>query len=454
MNFKLDTQTIEDLDLFQTSDGRKSIYDLFDFCYSYGGKKKLKKIMSLPSEDIHLLNARKETVLFFQSNIEQTTSLGIHKNDLDFIEYYLSFYNAPTRKPHKYRVWERALIDKIKPKNENYIIYRGVEYTIDLLKNINAFFRQLDYSSTSSYLTNIIEEALTVLSQKEFEIIFSSPPKSNKLTHIERANLDYVFRYKLKYRIRHFLDLVYYFDVIFSLTKAMDKYGLSYPELVESSARVLQINGLFHPLLKNPVKNDIKMDVGCNLLFVSGPNMSGKSTLLKSLGVAAYLAHIGFPVPASEMKISMLSGIYSTINLSDNLHDNYSHFYSEVRRIKEIASAMNQNENFLVIFDELFRGTNIKDAYDGTLAVISAFAQTNKSLYIISTHILEVAEKLQHSNVQFLCLETFNENGTPRYTYKVKNGISDERLGMYIIRKEKIIEKILEANSDLKRQSV
>lgn len=134
--------------------------------------------------------------------------------------------------------------------------------------------------------------------------------------------------------------------------------------------------------------------------------------------------------------------IYTTINLNDNIGLSYSHFYSEVRRAKEIVQKLDRELNMLIIFDELFRGTNVKDAYEGSLAIISALAHTNNSFYIVSTHILEVADGLKNKNIQYLYLETLNKNDTPKYTYKVKSGISKDRLGMYIIEKEKIIETI------------
>ena len=171
--------------------------------------------------------------------------------------------------------------------------------------------------------------------------------------------------------------------------------------------------------------------------------MAGKSTFLKALGISVYLAHIGFPVPAKSMKLSVLSGLCTTINMSDNLSSGYSHFYAEVMRVKDVAERLKTNKNMLVLFDELFRGTNVKDAYDGTLAVVSALAQIRSSFFVVSTHIVEVTKELQkNSNIRFCYFEIQEENGDPVYTYKLHEGVSDVRLGMYIIRKEGLIELI------------
>ncbi|OPZ30424.1 MAG: DNA mismatch repair protein MutS [Bacteroidetes bacterium ADurb.BinA174] len=440
MNFHLDKQTNADLEVFQTSEG-KSLYDFFNQCKTYGGKQELTKIMSTLSTDIDFLNERIETIRYFHSNPDIISSLIIDKNTLDFIEHYLNYGNYPTRKTSKIRAIENALIYKIKPNNDYYIVERGIEYTIELLNILYRFFTQ-DYDfSTVKYLNTTREEIISIFTQSEFKPILEIK-KSRKLKAIEIATFDYVFRYTHKSNIRFCIDLVYYLDALFAVCKVANKHHFCFPDLLSSDKRVFKANNLFHPLLENAVSNDVNMDKKMNFMFITGPNMSGKSTFLKSLGIAAYLAHIGFPVPAKTFSISMLSGIYTTINLKDSLHANYSHFYAEVKRIKEIAQKLTKDDNMLIIFDELFRGTNVKDAFDGSLAIISAFAETNNSFYVVSTHILEVAEKLNNKNIRFMHLETRNDNEIPVYTYKLKTGISNERLGMYIINKEKIIEII------------
>ncbi len=75
---------------------------------------------------------------------------------------------------------------------------------------------------------------------------------------------------------------------------------------------------------------------------------------------------MGFPVPASGMEFSVQSGMFTTINLPDNINMGYSHFYAEVMRVKKVAESGGILKNLIVIFDELFRGTNVKDAYEAT----------------------------------------------------------------------------------------
>ena len=171
--------------------------------------------------------------------------------------------------------------------------------------------------------------------------------------------------------------------------------------------------------------------------------MAGKSTFLRSLSTAVYVAHMGFPVAAAFMEFSVMDGIYTTINLPDNLGIGASHFYAEVLRVKKIATELSAGKSLLVIFDELFRGTNVKDAHEATVAITSAFAGKKKSMFIISSHIVEAGEELkQRGSIGFLYLPTRMNGHTPEYTYTLERGITDDRHGMIIIRNEGILETL------------
>jgi Mismatch repair ATPase (MutS family) len=179
-------------------------------------------------------------------------------------------------------------------------------------------------------------------------------------------------------------------------------------------------------------------------LFLTGANMAGKSTFIKSFGIAIYLAHMGFPVPAEEMSFTVKDGLYTSINVPDNLNLGYSHFYAEVLRVKYVAEEVASKKNLVIIFDELFKGTNVKDAYEATVGVVKAFAQHKNCSYIISTHIIEAGEKLMQEckNFKYVFFPTIMHGNIPRYTYQLTEGITADRHGMMIINNEHIIDII------------
>jgi DNA mismatch repair ATPase MutS len=179
-------------------------------------------------------------------------------------------------------------------------------------------------------------------------------------------------------------------------------------------------------------------------MFLTGANMAGKSTIMKTTGVAVYLAHMGFPVAARDMRFSPMEGMYTSINVADNLNMGYSHFYAEVLRVKHIATQVAAQKKLFVMFDELFKGTNVKDAYDATLAFSQAFSSFNKCIFIISTHIVEVGTALgkDTADIQYKFMPTVMDGNTPTYTYSIADGISDDRHGMVIIRQEGILNML------------
>ena len=136
-----------------------------------------------------------------------------------------------------------------------------------------------------------------------------------------------------------------------------------------------------------------------------------------------------------------MDGLYTTINLPDNLGIGASHFYAEVLRVKKMATELSTGRSFFILFDELFRGTNVKDAHEATVAVMEGFAMRRSSLFIVSSHIVEAGAALQkRSNIDYLYLPTKMNNHIPEYTYTLERGITDDRHGMIIIRNEGVLD--------------
>jgi DNA mismatch repair protein MutS len=144
------------------------------------------------------------------------------------------------------------------------------------------------------------------------------------------------------------------------------------------------------------------------------------------------------------MVFSVKEGLYSSINVPDSLKMGLSHFYAEVLRVKRVAEEVASGKDLAIIFDELFKGTNVKDAYDGTLSVTRAFARYSNCFFIVSTHIIEVGGALRESadNIQLAYLPTVMDGNLPRYTYRLTEGISSDRQGMMIIANEGILDML------------
>src|SRR6266550_7252145 len=130
--------------------------------------------------------------------------------------------------------------------------------------------------------------------------------------------------------------------------------------------------------------------------------MAFKSTFIKSVGAAVFLAHIGMGAPAKTMQLTLFDGLLSNINVVDNIAKGESYFYNEVQRIKNTIIKINDGRKWLVLIDELFKGTNVQDAMKCSIAVIEGLIKIKNSLFILSTHLYEIADELKnYPNISF-----------------------------------------------------
>jgi len=436
--FEVDKQTWKDLDLFDQ--GRKGlVFSLFNNVKTVGGGDRLEQLFKSPSNDRQLLEERRDAIRFFYNN---GIDLNIGRQQMDTIEHYLNA-SIPLYPDTRLDVLAYNLRNKFKQTNNHYLVTIGIQTTVSTLRH---FFRLADELRAKGCPYHLAAMSMTIdeliPDRKIREILTSS---NAELSAMDMSRCDHYFRRKGREQLRRIMDTIYEFDVYQAVAQAAQKHSLSFPEYVGRPLPLLQLRGLFHPLLASPVSNDFSIDNDSNLCFISGANMSGKSTFLKAFGLCVYLSHLGFPVPAAYMETTLFNGLITTINLSDNISQGYSHFYNEVRRVKDVAMKIKEKRRLVVLFDELFRGTNVKDASDASLEVIDALSRVRNSLFLISTHIVEIADQLsQNKNIFFSCFESTMEAGVPWYNYKIREGISNERVGMLIIRNEQIIEMLKE----------
>ncbi len=435
MSFKIDRQTFVDLNIFPERKDENSIFGYFNYTKSYKGKDKLLDLMRNPINDIFLLKDRLDIVKYLK---ESSFKFEINAQDLDFIEYYLN-ENTSVLRDNFVDSFFNWLGNKIKPRNEYYVITRGLEKLKEHLSYLEQYIINKKQTSLPKYFENYLNELKFIFEKKSIRQFLKN--KKSNLSFRQRNHFDNLIRSVEKESIKSVLNFTYEIDALLSIAESANINKLSFPEFLSSEIPTLKIDELFHPLLDKPVTNSFTLGENNNFSFLTGANMSGKSTFLKSVGLCVYLSHIGFPVPAKAMETTIFNGLLSTINIADNINKGYSHYYSEVKRVKETALLIKENEKVVVIFDELFRGTNVKDAYDASLLIISAFSKINSCLFLVSTHIVEIADELKkYENISFRYFESSLNGEEPVYNYKLQKGVSSDRLGLQIVKNEKILE--------------
>jgi len=145
-------------------------------------------------------------------------------------------------------------------------------------------------------------------------------------------------------------------EVLESAADVVRQKKWCFAEYIDSAMPQIKFVDLYHPAIENAVGNDLNITSEKSIIFLTGSNTAGKSSFLKASALALYLAHIGFPVPTAKMSTSIFNGIVTTINLPDNIQNGQSHYYSEVKRLKETALNILGTGKLFIIFDELFGG--------------------------------------------------------------------------------------------------
>lgn len=227
-------------------------------------------------------------------------------------------------------------------------------------------------------------------------------------------------------QIPRWLAAVAQFEALSSLgSLAYEHPRWKFPLLVEGSRPVFDASALLHPLIAAArcVPNNVSLGNELQLLIVSGSNMSGKSTLLRSVGLNAVLAWAGAPVAAESLRISFLR-LGASLRVVDSLQDNRSRFLAEITRIREILQLAKASPPVLFLLDELLSGTNSHDRRIGAEAIVRGFVEAG-AIGLITTHDLALAEVqsdlgTRARNVHF---EDQMSNGHMEFDYKLRAGV-------------------------------
>jgi len=285
-------------------------------------------------------------------------------------------------------------------KDERYaLVEGGVLAVMDFIRDCRAFFQQFD-GGAGPWEVEV---------QEAKEILGDARLREWKKGATALAYYHHVFGQVLNQRLQRLCSILYELDLGIAVGDVGRERGFTWAGARRAEDNVFHAADLRHPGLDKAVGNRMTFSGDSNVLFLTGANMAGKSTLMKSFGIAVYLAHMGFPVAAKEMEFSVREGLYSSINVPDDLSLGYSHFYAEVLRVKKVAEAL---------------------------------AAYSRCWFVISTHIIEVGETLRQrsDNLQFAYLPTVMDGMTPRYPYILQKGITNDRHGMLIIGNEGILD--------------
>ncbi len=431
--FLIDEQTIRDLHLRAYTD--RSVLDFFDQTITEGGMYLLRDIFFYPLLDINAIQERQLKIRRLEPVADE---------EFPFYRVILKDLEKYVKSSHSGRMQSLTIMDFIGVRSPTfYYKKRSIQEAADFLIKCQTFYKKINAEQNHPD----IEEIVTMMEECLSRIFKNKQYNADKL-RINIFNIEYfdrLIRYELAPKFKKAISFFYEIDAFLAVAKVSKEHSFCYPEVYpKNQTGQINMKGVYHIFYNNPVKNDLCISKDKKIWFLTGANMAGKSSIIKSISTAIYLTHIGFPVPADSIKTDLIDGLFTSINLQDNLELGYSHFYVEAIRLKTIIDQLDKNSNALVILDELFKGTNHSDASNAILDVMEELASIDGPYVIVSSHITELSKQLESLNsVGFFKMNIANdEEGLPVFTYKITKGVAEEKLGMWLLRKSGVFESI------------
>ncbi|NML38150.1 hypothetical protein HHL17_13170 [Chitinophaga sp. G-6-1-13] len=294
------------------------------------------------------------------------------------------------------------------------------------------YFEKIEQVKFPGAFQSCPERICTFLSGTETAQLAMAVSRGTALSiHDISGLLKWLLKKDASHELEHFWQSLFEFEAIWSVAKGIKTRNFVFPVFTQE---VLLLEQFYHPMLKNPVRNDFS--TRNNVMLLTGPNMAGKSTVLKSVTICVLLAHLGLAVPAQRCEVPFYDEFLISINVTDDIQSGYSHFMQEIMNLKTIMQQAVKGKKCFAVFDELFCGTNIDDAIDITCSTVKGLSQQKGSLFMVSTHLYQLDDLLPSDSFEAYQLEAMIEEGMPRHTYVLKRGWSRLKFGKLLFEKE------------------
>jgi DNA mismatch repair protein MutS len=436
----LDPATLHDLDVLSTSTPRgPTLLGLVDRTRSRAGREALRQRLVAPSDSVDGILALQRAHQSLAADAASYRAL-FDRTDTDAAERYLnSTWQLPSARPALARLvdglwrprWFREFMREVGT---------GRFRVLSLLRAAGELSSRLAATKAQS-LQELGAKLAALLSTREAQGLLDLEGRESTAGHVA---FDQLARDAARPMLLELIAHVGTLEAMWSFGVATAEHGWSYPR----PAAQLRTEGLSHPFLgRGAIANDLHLDHQTRVCFVTGPNMAGKSTFLKAVGIAVLLAHAGCGVPAASMEFATVRTIFSSVQIVDNLSAGESFYLAEVRRIRSLAVALRDHRSAFAVLDEPFRGTNVHDAAEATLAVIARLVTQPAALVFVASHLAEIVPSVVDD--PRVCLLHFSADVTgerPVFDYQLQRGLSTQRLGMTLLKQEGVLD-LLDASS-------
>ncbi|MFM2146376.1 MAG: hypothetical protein RL732_1212 [Bacteroidota bacterium] len=432
---QIDQTTLHDLSIFHPEE-EYSLFHLLDFTNTVEGRERLRHYFSHPYTKISQVIEMQQVIRAIAGKLDQWPAAITNGTIMVIEKFYDSNLDPIPSKAHLFNALDYRLLHSADFALTRY----SLSHFADFLRGIDQLLNLFTDQALPAKLMALLRRTRELIDQPDLRQLIQRKP-NRPFSLRETVRYGYLVKDHFKKRFTELIELYGHFDAVYSMARALQHFNLCLPEMSEANEPYIEAHQLYHLLLRTPVPYDFMMGPNSNFIFLTGANMAGKSTFIKSVGAAVYLAHLGMGVPAASMKLTLFDGVLSNINVMDNIAKGESYFFNEVQRIKNTILKVSDGSKWLVLIDELFKGTNVQDAMKCSLAVIKGLIRIPRALFILSTHLYEIGEELRpYPNITFRYFETTVKDDQLSFSYQLREGISNDRLGYLILKREKVID--------------
>lgn len=433
---QIDKTTLSDLSIFN-HDESQSVFHFLNHTTTIQGKKYLQHILSNTLSSVDEIKDVQNTIQQLQQ-LQPQWKHSITNGTLMVLEkFYETSVNIYPEHPNNFNSFLYKLFSKADFSLTKYSVTHGIVFIKGMFQ-----IQQLLKNKSGKKIQFWNDKIKLLLDKSSVQEILETD-NIKELSNALILKFAYFFKRNFKHNLFELIDVFLQLDAYFSLAIICTKHQFIFPEIHSSQQPFIEAEELYHPLLEVPVSCRFQLNNQQNFLFLTGANMAGKSTFIKAVGISVYLAQLGMGVPAKKMKLSLFDGLLSNIQMADNIIKGESYFFNEVQRIKNTIEKISDQRNWLILIDELFKGTNVQDAMKCSTIVIEGLRKMNNTLFILSTHLYEIADDLKkYSNIQFKYFETAIKDEQLIFSYQLKDGISNDRLGYLILKKEGVVNML------------
>jgi DNA mismatch repair protein MutS len=437
----VDEGTLRDLEIFGTGLSERGVIALIDHTHTHRGRARLHEMVRWPLRRLDAIRAR-QALVRYAGEIRMSLALRDIDEITQAVDSYLrsSYVILP-------RISGHARLVRWRYEESVDELLRGLRYVAKLRGLAEQLCEPLEAAplalkqahDLAAQLRTFVE--LPACRDLERRTLRSDDPvRLSKFDARVRGNSI------VRQAVKNAIEAIYTLDALFALASASAQEGYNWPEFIDSEQPVFRAEGLFHPLVRQPVVNDLVLASPEHVVYLTGPNMAGKTTFMKSCATAILMAHIGMCVPARSLVLSVSDGLFVSLTTHDSVSAGQSLFLAEVRRIRQLANQLADGRRMFSIIDEPFRGTNILDATDATRAVVGELIEIPSAITLVASHIADVARALEGDHrVRLACFEADVHESTIGFSYLVHAGVSTQRLGFQLLLREGVLERFKEA---------